>query len=39
MSTATELGTPMGMNQVIQQVKESFPDVKHGYFNPPKENF
>ncbi len=39
MSAATELGRPVGMHRVIQQMKESFPDLKHGYFNPPKENF
>ena len=39
MSAAAELGTPVGMNQVIRQVKEFFPNVKHGYFNPPKEKF
>jgi pyruvate-formate lyase-activating enzyme len=39
MSAVTEPGTPVGMHQVVRQVKESFPDVKHGYFNPPKEKF
>jgi len=39
MSVAAEFGTPVGMHRVIRQVKKSFPDVKHGYFNPPKENF
>jgi len=39
MSAVTEPGTPVGMHRVVRQVKESFPDVKHGYFNPPKENF
>jgi len=39
MSAVTEPGTPLGMHRVVRQVKESFPDVKHGYFNPPKENF
>jgi pyruvate-formate lyase-activating enzyme len=39
MSDTAELGTPVGMHRVIRQVKESFPDVKHGYFNPPKEKF
>jgi hypothetical protein len=29
----------VGMDRVIRHVKESFPDVKHGYFNPPKEKF
>jgi pyruvate-formate lyase-activating enzyme len=39
MSAVTESGTPVGMHRVVRQVKESFPGVKHGYFNPPKENF
>ena len=39
MSDTAKLGTPVGMHRVIRQVKESFPDVKHGYFNPPKEKF
>jgi len=39
MSAVTEPGTPVGMHQVVRQVKESFPDVKHGYFNPPKKKF
>lgn len=39
MSAVAEPGTPVGMHRVIQQVKESFTGVKHGYFNPPKEKF
>lgn len=39
MSAVTEPGTPVGMHRVVRQVKESFPDIKHGYFNPPKEKF
>ena len=39
MSASAELGTAVGMHRVIQQVKESFPNIKHGYFNPPKEKF
>ena len=39
MSAAADLGTPVGMHRAIRQVKESFPDVKHGYFNPPKEKY
>ncbi len=39
MSAVAEPGTPVGMHRVVRQVKESFPDVKHGYFNPPKEKF
>jgi pyruvate-formate lyase-activating enzyme len=39
MSAGAELGTPVGMHRVIRQLKEAFPRVKHGYFNPPKEKF
>jgi pyruvate-formate lyase-activating enzyme len=39
MYAAAEPGEPMGMRRVIRKVKASFPDIKHGYFNPPKENF
>ena len=39
MSSAAEHGTPVGMQNVICQMKESFPDLKYGYFNPPKESF
>ena len=39
MSAVAEPGTPVGIHRVVRQVKESFPDVKHGYFNPPKEKF
>ena len=39
MSDTAEHGTPVGIHRVIRQVKESFPNVKHGYFNPPKEKF
>jgi pyruvate-formate lyase-activating enzyme len=39
MSSAAKHGTPVGMQSVICQMKESFPDLKYGYFNPPKEAF
>lgn len=39
MSDVAKHGKPMGMQRIISQVKESFPKVKHGYFNPPKEKF
>jgi pyruvate-formate lyase-activating enzyme len=39
MSSAAKHGTPVGMQNVICQMKESFPDLKYGYFNPPKESF
>jgi len=30
---------PMGMTNVLSRVKKSFPNLKYGYFNPPKEKF
>ena len=30
---------PMGMQRLFESVCRSFPDLKHGYFNPPKEKF
>jgi len=32
-------GQPLGMEILLQQVREQFPDLKFGYFNPPRENF
>lgn len=32
-------GQPIGMNTLISDIKSSFPKIKHGYFNPPKEKF
>ena len=29
--------TPIGLKKVLELIRKSFPDVKHGYFNPPKE--
>jgi pyruvate-formate lyase-activating enzyme len=39
MAAVSGPGKPMGMHRVISQIKELFPNVKHGYFNPPKERF
>ncbi len=33
----TETGECMGVNQMIQLIREEFPDLKFGYFNPPME--
>ena len=30
---------PIGVRDLIKQVSEQFPKLKHGYFNPPKEKF
>ena len=37
MSAVFKPGKPMGMHRIISRIKNSFPNVKHGYFNPPKE--
>ncbi len=39
ISGISEAGEPMGMEAIINQLKKEFPDLKHGYFNPPKEKF
>jgi pyruvate-formate lyase-activating enzyme len=30
---------PLGMKEMLGEVKRSFPDLVNGYFNPPKENW
>jgi len=30
---------PLGMNKLLQRVQKQFPNLKFGYFNPPKETF
>lgn len=39
MSSVTEHGKPIGIRVLLKLIKKTFPSVKHGYFNPPKENF
>ena len=39
MDAVASPGEPMGMEILLQQVGEQFPDLKFGYFNPPKEKF
>jgi molybdenum cofactor biosynthesis enzyme MoaA len=39
MSSAAQHGSPLGMQNVLRRIKESFPNLKYGYFNPPKEKF
>ena len=39
MSNAATQGNPLGMQNVLQRIKESFPHIAYGYFNPPKEKF
>lgn len=30
-------GEPLGMEKMIRELEQEFPDLIHGYFNPPKE--
>jgi pyruvate-formate lyase-activating enzyme len=39
MDALSSHGEPMGMEILLQQIREQFPDLKFGYFNPPKEKF
>jgi pyruvate-formate lyase-activating enzyme len=39
MNSIAENSLPVGMNTLISDVKKTFPLLKHGYFNPPKEKF
>ena len=39
MDALASHGEPMEMEILLQQVREQFPDLKFGYFNPPKEEF
>ena len=36
MAAAVSLGTPMGMDVLIREIRRGFPKLKFGYFNPPK---
>ena len=39
MDAVASPGEPLGMEVLLQQIQEQFPDLKFGYFNPPKEKF
>ncbi len=39
MNAVASSGKPMGMKNLLQQVRKEFPHLKFGYFNPPKEKF
>ena len=38
MGDAASLSAPVGMRMVLRRVKKTFPGLRFGYFNPPKEN-
>jgi hypothetical protein len=39
MAAAASIGTPMGMEVLIREIRRGFPKLMFGYFNPPKEKF
>ena len=38
MEDTEPCGPPTGMATMIEELRAEFPDLIHGYFNPPKEN-
>ncbi len=39
MSKVEDSGKPLGMETIIEQLKNLCPELMHGYFNPPKIKF
>jgi pyruvate-formate lyase-activating enzyme len=39
MDAVAPLGEPMGMGPLIQAIRSGCPNLKFGYFNPPREKF
>lgn len=39
MSGAASVSGAIGIKKLLSMIKKEFPDLKHGYFNPPKEKF
>jgi pyruvate-formate lyase-activating enzyme len=39
MNDQTKQGQPIGIQNLMNRVRQQFPKLKHGYFNPPKEKF
>lgn len=39
MYTLEPHGMPLGIKKIINKIKRKFPNIRHGYFNPPKESF
>ena len=39
MDGVAQNGKPIGMKRLLDQIRKAFPNLKHGYFNPPKEKF
>ena len=39
MESLASLQAPIGMPALLENIRREFPDLKFGYFNPPKEKF
>ncbi len=39
MNDVAQCGQPIGMKRLLEQIRQEFPNIKYGYFNPPKEQF
>ncbi len=39
MEKVQKSGKPIGMERLLKQIKNRFPNITYGYFNPPKEHF
>jgi hypothetical protein len=39
MNTIEFHGKPIGMQNTLRRIRQCFPNLKFGYFNPPKEKF
>ncbi|BBO70278.1 radical SAM protein [Desulfosarcina alkanivorans] len=39
MNRVVPLGPPVGMAHLLQMIRKRFPELRFGYYNPPKERF
>ena len=39
MRAVSTMGIPLGMRRLFLRIQKHFPDLRHGYFNPPRETF
>ena len=39
MNAVATHGEPIGMETLLNRIRNQFPKLKFGYFNPPKEHF
>ena len=39
MNAAADHGRPIGMGELLDRIRRQFPQLRFGYFNPPKDKF